>query len=423
MIILQQSRGHLSSGDQCSLDLPFAATKSLAARIGPTPTFTRSSSGTFVNENGIIVGKTTSPTSINPASVTVGGLVIFDVPSGSIVGWLNGSVVTVMEDTDGDDQIGAQRYISGTITNKTDTQLTLLVTAKSGTTTLSSWFVSYRGARFDHDPLTPFACKGLLIEESRTNLLFPSATLSTQTRTVTAVAHTLSFYGSGTIVLSGAHSATVVGTGAYPARRTLTFTPTAGSLTLTVTGTVEFAQLEAGSFATSYIPTTTASAVRSADVCSILSASSVINNSQGVIEVDFSTNTGIYPVFVSPVSIRDSTGANGVSIELSGSTATAFTQRFRNYVGGASTNTNITGSLPILTTHRMAVGYEPSNSIGVKNSVLTATNASTLAFALPVNQVIFGGTMNASTYLNGCVSGVKIYRRRLSNAKLQALTA
>ena len=158
MMILQQTRGALSSGDQLTLDLPFAATKSLTARIGPTPTFTRASAATFIGSDGLIQTATTNT------------------------------------------------------------------------------------PRFDHNPLT-LACRGLLIEEGRTNLVFPSATLSTQTRAVTAVAHTLSFYGSGTIVLSGTHSATVVGSGAYPARRTLTFTPTAGSLTLTVTGTVEFSQL------------------------------------------------------------------------------------------------------------------------------------------------------------------------------------
>jgi len=67
--------------------------------------------------------------------------------------------------------------------------------------------------RFDHSTTAPNACLGLLIEESRTNLVFPSATLTTQTRTVTATAHTLSFYGTGTVVLSGTHAATVTGTG------------------------------------------------------------------------------------------------------------------------------------------------------------------------------------------------------------------
>jgi hypothetical protein len=123
--------------------------------------------------------------------------------------------------------------------------------------------------RFDHNPITGESL-GLLVEEQRTQILELTDALATQTKTVTATAHALSFYGSGTVVLSGVHSATVVGTGAYPARTTLTFTPTAGSLTLTVTGTVQFGQLEAGAFATSYIPNPTTNAVtRSAEAVTI----------------------------------------------------------------------------------------------------------------------------------------------------------
>ena len=116
-------------------------------------------------------------------------------------------------------------------------------------------------------------------------MVFPSATATTQTRTVTATAHTLSFYGTGSVVLSGVATGTLVGTGTSN-RVTLTFTPTAGSLILTVVGSVTNWQLEAGSNATSYIPTVASTVTRNADVISKSGISSLIGQTQGTIFVD-----------------------------------------------------------------------------------------------------------------------------------------
>jgi hypothetical protein len=84
------------------------------------------------------------------------------------------------------------------------------------------------------------------------NLLNNTNTLATQTIMMTAVQHTLSFRGTGTVTLSGASTAgPLVGTGASNIV-SLTFTPTANNLTLTVSGTVNDAQLELGAARTTY---------------------------------------------------------------------------------------------------------------------------------------------------------------------------
>jgi len=105
---------------------------------------------------------------------------------------------------------------------------------------------------------------GLFLEsEARTQLLHTTNDLVTQSHTVTAVPHTLHFTGTGTVTLSGASTdGPLVGTGTGNQNRvSLTFTPTAASLTLTVSGTVTDAQLEVGSTPSSYIPNLAASGI------------------------------------------------------------------------------------------------------------------------------------------------------------------
>lgn len=107
---------------------------------------------------------------------------------------------------------------------------------------------------------------GVLIEGAATNILLNNATLSTQTRTVSnSTTYTLSFYGTGTVTLSGAASGATTGTAAN-VRTTRTFATSSTSLTLTVSGSVTYAQLETGGIATSVIITAGAAVTRPADV-------------------------------------------------------------------------------------------------------------------------------------------------------------
>lgn len=110
---------------------------------------------------------------------------------------------------------------------------------------------------------------GIVPLGGRRNLLLATDTMATQSLTVAAVAHTLAFTGTGTVTLTGASIAgPLVGTGASN-RVSLTFTPTAASLTLTVVGSVTLAQLEIGSTATAYQRVTTQYDVTEAGVQSL----------------------------------------------------------------------------------------------------------------------------------------------------------
>ena len=77
----------------------------------------------------------------------------------------------------------------------------------------------------------------------RVNLLVSTETLSTQSVTTRAAKYVLSFWGTGSISLTGTVTATLAGTGAND-RVYTQITCSAGTLNLTVSGSVLKAQLE-----------------------------------------------------------------------------------------------------------------------------------------------------------------------------------
>jgi hypothetical protein len=270
--------------------------------------------------------------------------------------------------------------------------------------------------RFDHNPTTGESL-GLLVEEQRTNLLLNTATLSTQSVTVTAAAHTLSFYGSGTVTLSGASTAgPAVGSGAFPARTTLTFTPSAGTLTLTVTGSVTSAQLEAGAFATSYIPTTTAAATRSADVASITGTNfgSWYRQDEGTVYSEYrDLGAGANR---SPYFVNDNTVNNRIGFFINGTT----TINHRVVISNVQTNPgNLSTTLNILNRHAIAVAVGSSNA--ASNGVLS-TSSSPASMPSVDRLNIGAGPGSALDWINAPVARLTYWPQRLPNNTLETIT-
>jgi hypothetical protein len=275
--------------------------------------------------------------------------------------------------------------------------------------------------RFDHDPATGESL-GLLIEEARTNLLLNSETLSTQSVTVTAAAHTLSFYGTGTVTLSGTHSATVVGTGAFPTRTTLTFTPTSGSLTVTVSGTVQYGQVELGAFATSWISTGGATATRSQDFASIPAT---------VFQKFFVPSPASWLLEAYPIStVANATyiegfegaGLRGMTIAVSAGTGDRV--RLIQRHGPSRLDSGSVGSaVTPFQRFRASVGVSDS-SIGYVNNENVTVGTPPQANWTPLSGLSIGsravGSLGACTFI---LSRLCIFDRRLPNATLQAITA
>lgn len=399
------------NADGLTLDLQFATDKTLAARKGPTPTFTRASTSTYFAPSVInaIFTHSGDAFNVNTSQLTlVNGR--FSWQSGDTSLYYNGSRWILTQDS----ETVATSALAENAWRPDQADWSGTGAIITATSTFGTILAAINEPRFDHDPVTP-ACKGLLIEESRTNLVFPSATLTTQTRTVTAVAHTLSFYGTGTVVLSGAHVATVTGTGAYPTRTTLTFTPTAGSLIITVTGSVIYGQLEAGAFPTSYIPAVAASVVRSADVCSITGSdfTGFYNQSEGTfLTQSIKTSTNINAFII---NASDNSFINGTDLRY----ATVTTPSAVINVAGAGQTTGFSGTIISGASAKQALTYKLNDCAYSLNGASAITDTSAL---IPtVNRINFGSAYTGQP-LNGHIAAIRYFKKRLSNAKLQTLT-
>jgi len=275
--------------------------------------------------------------------------------------------------------------------------------------------------RFDHNPTTGESL-GLLVEEQRTNLLLNSGTLSTQSVTVTAVAHTLSFTGTGTITLTGTSTAgPLVGTGTGESNRvSLTFTPTAGSLTLTVSGTITNAQLEVGSFRTSYISTTGAAVTRNADVASITGSafSGWYRQDEGTVFADFNGTNIASGQFPRIFEFNDGASNNAIRVQQYGpntvraSIVTATVTQF------AADN----GSVAVGVRGKTAFGSALNDAALVTNGASPTTDATYLVPS-GLTQLSIGSPLNASTnVLNSTIRRLTYWPSRLSNITLQQIT-
>jgi hypothetical protein len=177
------------------------------------------------------------------------------------------------------------------------------------------------------------------------------------------------------------------------------------------------AQLEAGAFPTSYIPTTSATVTRAADNASMVGSnfSSWYNQNEGTFNVngDVVSNSGNRLYF--------DVGANGAF------GTTAYTVQTSTYVGllpGAAP-VNMTSTVNTTTlTNKIATAMQNNNSIVAVNASLGVVDAvctmPASATTLTIGCSQFGGTFG--NYLNGHIQSIKYYPTRLPNADLQRLT-
>jgi hypothetical protein len=265
--------------------------------------------------------------------------------------------------------------------------------------------------RFDYDPAT-LAPRGLLLEEARTNLFLNSAVGVTQAVTVAAVANTLSFYGTGTITLTGTSTAgPLVGTGVNN-RVSLTFTPTAGALTLTVSGSCTNVQLEAGAFATSPIVTVGATVTRALDLCSALTSAFVFNAAEGTLFAAY-TPAGVtghqVAIYMDDGTANERMGVRVASAALAGIV-----------VDGGVTQASVSGGTQAAAATKAAMAYKLNDIALSVNGGAVATD--TLATLPTVTKLLIGARLAGSESMSGWYARAAYYNSRLSDATLIRIT-
>lgn len=363
--------------------------------------------------------------------------------------------------------------------------------------------VAVNTPRIDYDPVTG-ACKGLLIEEARTNLLtyseqFDNAAWGTPTNAtisansvaapdgattadslveliatglhaqdttavgfVTSTVYTLSIFvkpigsarailgfpvtvftdrfarfnltGSGSVVsVDGAMSATIQQlndgwfrisatspcvSGAF-SRATIFISNSANDVSYTGDGTSGLylwgAQLEAGGFPTSYIPTTSAAATRAADVATMtgVNFSSWYRQSEGALIV-----RARVPGFAgignagNIIHVSDGTNNNVIALRILGETAGADLFIATGGVSQVDTNEQ---SVAVNTRFIIAAGYKINDfAISVTGSAAITDVVGTIP---TLTQMQLGASGSA------WIEGISYYPKRVSNAELQGLSS
>lgn len=276
--------------------------------------------------------------------------------------------------------------------------------------------------RCDHDPATGTG-RGVRIEPQATRLnKYAEAPTSPENITVTVQAYTISFFGNGQIALSGAYTQTIAGVDAIT-RKTVTFTPSAGTLTVTPSGTVTDLQLEAGTSATSVIRGGEGSQVtRAADNISLPISALPWNNQAGAVFVDFVPN-GPMTGQIRGIFAIERTSALPFSVVAQVQVDGSFFMRIAGANGMGVTFGK--GGIAEVPRYRFALAWRSGRAVLAINGASYPFIAPPTADDLPTDPVIFrlGAVRGGSNPLGGWLQSSRYLPRDPSDSELQARTA
>jgi len=176
------------------------------------------------------------------------------------------------------------------------------------------------------------------------------------------------------------------------------------------------AQLELGTKVSSYIPTTTASVTRNADMISTTGISSLIGQTEGTIYAEInntlmtSYSTGyVMRIFAdanNEVWIRKESGTNTYTVRWMANSVDVYTQSNISVING---------------NNKIAIAYKTGSSAVYLNGTQIGTSASTGAFSFSSSQIGIDSSSTAD-FFNDKIELATVFQTRLTNAQLATLT-
>jgi len=175
------------------------------------------------------------------------------------------------------------------------------------------------------------------------------------------------------------------------------------------------AQLEAGSYATSYIPTTSASVTRVADAASKTGISSLIGQTEGTLYVEIERKQ--YDAQAFWVNISDNSYNNWIFVGWDGFNS-------RNYirVGNTVYADGGIGNMPV-GRYKIAISYKSGDSAAYVNGVQAWADSDTWTLS-GLNTLNIGGAQPVAGGMlsSGSLNQAVLFKTRLTNAELASLT-
>ena len=175
------------------------------------------------------------------------------------------------------------------------------------------------------------------------------------------------------------------------------------------------AQLETGSVATSYIPTTAASGSRSADVISVSGAvSGSIGQTEGTIYAEVDVRNFVN--FSRVVALSNGTSSNSINLQLYQDAGVKYLRVGLSFSG--SGQVDIIAAMPNAV-NKIAVGYKQNDFVVYLNGSSVGTDTSC---SIPAMNKIDLGNFNGVNIIADRIRAAALYTTRLTNAELQSLT-